>query len=180
MRLEFAQNSYKNTSWSNCMNSFWLCIRIAVALAAVVISGCATRTEFASSMTLPTNQAWVENRKVEYITTDISDQAMAHGTSANYVPRLRDAVGTQKSVLERVYKFPNDEQISVFQSAPSPIGSANLDKSYSPLWRMVMVTWLVPRKFKELRSEEEILSAQDQGLIELKVTDIVVNCPIVR
>jgi len=162
------------------MNRFAYFFKLAMSLFAAILSGCATSVNSLPSITLETNQAWVDNRKVEYITTDISDQTMAQGTSANFVPRLGDAIGMQKSILERVYQFPNNEQISVFQSAPRPIGSGNLDKSYSPLWRMVLVTWRMPGQHREFKSEEELLAGQDAGLISLKVTDIIVNCPIVR
>jgi hypothetical protein len=68
----------------------------------------------------------------------------------------------------------------VFQSAPLPTGGANADRSYSPLWRMVLVRWLKPGAVRELRSEEEVLAAQERGDLALEVTDIVVNCPITR
>ncbi|MBK7719605.1 MAG: hypothetical protein IPJ36_12605 [Simplicispira sp.] len=59
---------------------------------------------------------------------------MAQAAGANYAPRLAGAVGAtgRSSVLERVYKFPAGEQISIFQSAPLPAGSANAVAAYSP------------------------------------------------
>jgi hypothetical protein len=39
----------------------------------------------------------------------------------------------RKSLVERVYKFPQGEQISIFASAPRPAGGANADTSHSPL-----------------------------------------------
>ena len=93
---------------------------------------------------LPLSRAWMDGQTVEYITTDISDAAMASMMGANHVPRLRDALGLQggKSLVVRVYKCPGAEQISVFQSAPSPIGPDNRDRAYSPLWRVVEVRWV--------------------------------------
>jgi len=131
---------------------------------------------------MPLNRAWIDGRIVEYVTTDISDPAMAKALGVNSVPRLADAVAAPpgRSVLERVYKFPNDEQISVFQSAPLPIGPDNRDRNYSPLWRMVLVHWIRPEAVRELKSEEALLAAEERKDLSLEVTDIVVNCPVVR
>ncbi len=132
--------------------------------------------------TLPLHRAWVEGRQVEYVTTDISDAAMALKEGVNYVPRLARAIPApgQPSLVERVYKFVDGEQITVFQSAPRPTGGANADPSYSPLWRVVLVRWRQPQAVRELRSEEAVLAAQERGELTLTLTDIVVNCPITR
>ena len=131
---------------------------------------------------LPVSRAWVDGRIVEYITTDISDQAMARMMGANHVPALAAAIKSVpgQSIVERVYKFPNEEQISIFQSAPSPVGAENRDRSYSPLWRVVMVRWNNPAMGRELKSEEELLAAEDKKQVSLELTDIVVNCPVTR
>jgi hypothetical protein len=155
-----------------------------VLLGALALVGCATASHEAGPMeiVLKLQRAWVDGKRVDYVTTDISDAGMAAQNGVNYVPRLADTLPGEgrKSVVERVYKFPKGEQISVFQSGPSPVGGANTDKSYSPLWRLVMVTWLKPERVRELKSEEELLSAEDRGEVSLRITSIVANCPIVR
>ena len=150
----------------------------------MMLSGCASpffdagRTE----TVLPLQKAWFNGRVVEYVTTDISDAGMARMVGANYVPRLSDAIAGpgKTSLIERVYKFVGNEQISIFQSAPVPAGPDNKDSSYSPLWRVVEVRWLPGKQFRELVSEEELLAAQDKGEIALTETQVVVNCPITR
>ena len=149
-----------------------------------LLTGCASpffdvgRTE----AVVPVSRAWVDGRVVEYITTDISDLAMARMMGSNYVPSLALAVKSApgQSFVERVYKFPNEEQISIFQSAPNPVGSENRDPSYSPLWRVVMVRWNDAAMRREIKSEEELLAAQERKELALEITDIVVNCPITR
>jgi hypothetical protein len=163
----------------NCMRS----VTTAV-LVSLLCTACASpmfdvgRTE----AVLPLNRAWVDGRIVEYVTTDISDKAMATMAGVNHVPRLvgalKDAQG--KSLVERVYKFADDRQISIFQSAPMPVGPGNADRSYSPLWRLVLVRWNNPNAARELKSEEELLAAEDAREVTLEPTDIVVNCPVVR
>jgi hypothetical protein len=135
-----------------------------------------------SETVLPVSRAWVEGRVVEYITTDISDLAMARMMGANHVPSLAAAVKAPpaQSLLQRVYKFHDGEQISIFQSAPSPAGADNEDRNYSPLWRVVMVRWKQPGAQRELKSEEALLAAEERQELTLEVTDIVVNCPVTR
>ncbi len=156
----------------------WLCA------AALLLSACAGPLPGADAAQtlLPLRRAWVDGRPVEYITTDISDAAMARKEGVNYVPRLALALGSpgRPGVTERVYKFPGGEQVSVFPSAPLPTGGGNADLNYSPLWRVVMVRWLRPSAVRELRSEEQLLAAQERGELSLEVTGIVINCPITR
>lgn len=155
-----------------------------VVLVVALLTACASpvfdvgRTE----TVLPLNRAWVNGRVVEYVTTDISDPTMAAMVGANYVPRLALAIrpSPSASLVERVYKFPNSEQISIFQSAPSPVGAANQDQSYSPLWRVVIVHWAPTAHVRELRSEEELLAAEEKKEVSLEVTGVVVNCPVTR
>jgi hypothetical protein len=154
------------------------------AIAIAVLSACASpvfdvgRTE----AVLPLSRAWVDGRVVEYITTDISDLPMAQMMGANHVPGLASAINMPQgsSIVERVYKFPGEEQISVFQSAPNPVGAEDKDRSYSPLWRVVLVRWAGHASPRELKSEEELLAAEEKKEVFLELTRIVVNCPVIR
>ncbi len=138
------------------------------------------------TVSLPLLHGWHDDKEVLYITTDVSDQAVAKAKNANYAPRLRDAVPIYpkppqvKTVLERVYAFPKGEQSkSVFASVPEPLGYESQDTHYSPLWLMYVVVWKDPSKVTELTSEEAILTAEDQGLVTVERTDIVLNCPVI-
>jgi hypothetical protein len=157
---------------------------LAIWLTAALTASCASpvfdvgRTE----TVLPLSRAWHEGKIVEYVTTDISDLDMAKMVGANHVPGLTAALklpsGT--SILQRVYKFAAGDQISIFQSAPRPVGSDNLDRSYSPLWRVVLVKWNSPTPKRELKSEEQLLQAEERREVSLELTDIIVNCPVTR
>ncbi|MDX5364135.1 MAG: hypothetical protein LPJ91_08285 [Pseudazoarcus pumilus] len=131
---------------------------------------------------LPLQRAWFEGQIVEYVTTDVSDRAMAEAHGINHVPRLAEAAALRgaQALTSRVYKFPAGEQIGVFQSSPNPAGSRNTDLAYSPLWRVVMVRWLRAEAVTELKSEEAVLAAEERGDLALEVTDIVINCPVTR
>jgi hypothetical protein len=157
-------------------------VHVLALLSLWLMSGCASTHSFDpyKETVLPLNRAWVSGRQVEYVTTDISDAAMARAAGVNYAPRLRDAIGARPSVLERVYKFPQGGQLSIFQSAPQPVGPDSTDLSYSPLWRLVLVKWIKTEQAHELRTEEELLAAHEKGLLSIEITNIVVNCPITK
>lgn len=136
---------------------------------------------------LPLERAWVEGIPVFYVTTDVSDQAVAAEKGANHVPRLAQTLASagppipgRPSAVEKVYAFVNARQDTVFSSAPAPIGPGNLDRTYSPLWRMVKVRWAVGQEVRVLTSEEAVLDAQEKGMVSLEQTTIVLNCPIVH
>ena len=153
-----------------------------------VIAGCAsTRTPIASSVVqLPLLQGWFDGEEVFYVTTDVSDAEVAAGKRANHVPRLADALRAeprqprQRSAVDKVYAVTNFEQGSVFASAPDPVGALNRDTSYSPLWQMVTVTWAAGRTPRPLKSQEQVLAAADNGDVNLSLTTVVLNCPIVQ
>jgi len=155
---------------------------LAWGAAALLLSACSSFDAGRTETVLRLQHAWVDGRQVAYISTDISDAGAARQNGVNHVPRLADALPAdgRPSLVERVYKFPQGEQISVFPSAPRPAGGANADTGYSPLWRLVMVTWLRPERAHELKSEEDVLAAQERGDVALRVTNIVANCPIIQ
>ncbi|MEO6276372.1 hypothetical protein [Roseateles sp.] len=156
-------------------------IALPLLLTLMLLAACAPWPTRPPEVALPLHQAWVEGRRVDYVTTDISDAAMAAQLGVNHVPRLKDALGAGRaSLTERVYKFVDGSQISIFPSAPAPAGAAQPDANYSPLWRLVQVRWQPGAAVRELRSEEALLDALSRGELSLEVTDIVVNCPVTR
>lgn len=130
-------------------------------------------------VTLPLKEAWFEGDIVHYVSTDISDPGIAKKQGINYVPALADTLKPGMPV-EKAYKFPNDEQATVLPSIPRPVGGANADASYSPLWVLVMVRWKPGVTPHTLKSEEAVLAAEDKGEVELTRTRIVANWPVVR
>jgi len=139
---------------------------------------------------LPLLRGWFEGQEVLYVTTDVSDADVARAKHANYAPLLANALpdsqvstpsGTRHlGATDRVYGTTNFDQASVFASAPRPVGPANTYTAYSPLWQLVQVTWVDTTQARTLRSEEEVLDAQDKGQVTLQVTRVVLNCPIIH
>ena len=157
-------------------------LRPLAALSLLALAAC---TSAPTHVGLPLQHAWFEGQQVDYITTDISDAAMARALGVNHVPALAQALapaapGRPRTPVERVYKFADGEQLSIFPSVPRPVGGANADASYSPLWALVEVRWKPGSTPRQLRSEEALLAAEQAGQVELRHTGIVVNCPVVR
>ena len=175
-----------------------LCVRAAICLMFAALTGAGLQASAAVAATsdvpvltektvatveLPLLAGWYEGHLVHYITTDMSDQAMAKNTGSNYVPRLslalRPPVPGQPSALDRVYKFVNFAQGSVFPSAPQHVGYQNSSEAYTPLWLLYLVTWNEGRQPQILRSEEEVLDAVEKQWVTLTPTSVVVNCPVI-
>lgn len=160
-------------------------IHLLFILGFFLISGCASRHS-SDTISLPLLVGWYNDQAVHYITTDVSDAAMAAKMRANYAPRLRDAIPSYPkspqtaTVIERVYAFPNGEQgRNVFASIPQPLGAKSSDANYSPIWLMYRVEWIEQDNIRELRSEGSIFAAEAKGWVSIIRTDIVVNCPVV-
>jgi len=135
---------------------------------------------------LPLLQAWFEDQAVLYVTTDVSDAQVARAKGANFAPLLAQALpegaarmAGRAGATARVYGFVNFSQASVFASAPEPVGAGNQSLSYTPLWQLAEVRWLQAGQARELRSEEAVLAAEEQGLLTVTPTRVVLNCPIV-
>jgi hypothetical protein len=168
-------------------SSFARAARSVTALTLVAgMTACATGPGGTpTALQFPIQTAWYEGRVVHYVTTDVSDRELARAKGVNFVPRLKDllpdaatADARRGSPLERVYAFINARQPTVFPSIPRPVGPESADLGYTPLWRMVQVSWQPGRAVKELKSEEAILQAEEQGDVKLKLTDFVLNCPV--
>lgn len=152
---------------------------LAVCTAALLAAACASGPPVAE---LPLLQGWFDGEAVFYVTTDVSDATVARDKQANYAPRLAGASGPSgpASPLDNVYAVTNFTQGGVFASAPDPIGPLSRDAAYSPLWRMVAVTWADPAQARVQTSEEQVLAAEQAGQVRLVRTNVVLNCPIVH
>jgi len=155
-------------------------IRRSLAAAALLLAATSAFSQAQpQEITLPLKEAWFEGQIVHYVSTDISDPGIARKQGINYVPALADTLKPGMPV-ERAYKFPGDEQATVLPSIPRPVGGANADATYSPLWVLVMVRWKPGVTPHTLTSEEAVLAAEEKGEVELTRTKIVANWPVVR
>ncbi|HEY8026064.1 MAG TPA: hypothetical protein VIF60_15970 [Burkholderiaceae bacterium] len=179
-----------NSKLRKCGRSSLIAIAAALLLIAawspsaqaLKASGAAANASPAATVEVPLLSGWYDGDVVYYITTDVSQAEMARAAGANYVPRLRHALRTpepgQPSAVDRVYKFSNFEQGSVFPSAPQAAADDGGNAEYTPFWVVYQVTWLPGSKPHLLRSEQEISEAESKKQVGIAATDVVVNCPI--
>jgi len=166
----------------------WACLGLRATFAAVTTASllACSAPMGGGKAHLPLLQAWFEDQAVLYVTTDVSDAQVAQAKGANFAPLLAQTlsdgagrVAGRAGATARVYGFVNFSQASVFASAPEPVGAGNRSPSYTPLWQLAEVRWLHPEQARELRSEEAVLVAEEQGLLTVVPTRVVLNCPIV-
>ncbi len=129
------------------------------------------------SVILPLVHCWYRGKVAYYIQTEASDLTLAEQQRVNYVPRLSNAISA--GAVDDIYTVTNFTQGNVIPSAPIPAGPGNTDPNYTPLWQVSTVTWNSGTTPYTLKSEEEVLKAQDQGLVTIVKTNIVVNCPVI-
>lgn len=164
-------------------------IILLIPILFLTLSGCAHQPEAPTptrAILLPMVGGWFNGEEVYYITTDVSDQAMAQKLHANYAPRLSDAILPHprpigvRSAVERVYVFPEGDQGSILPSSPTPLGHESKDVNYSPIWQVYLVRWEAGKRKALLTSEESLLAAQEQSMVSIEKTEVIVNCPVIK
>jgi hypothetical protein len=129
------------------------------------------------SVVLPLIHCWYKGKVAYYIQTEASDEALAQQQNVNYVPRLSNAIAA--GAVDDIYHVTNFNQGNVIPSAPIPAGPTNTDPNYTPIWQLSLVTWKSGTAPHVLKSEEEVLNAQSQNLLDIVKTNIVINCPVI-
>ena len=133
---------------------------------------------------IPLLKGYENGNEIYFIATDVSDEKTAAfatnltGFKLNYAPALAQ---TPDSARAQAYAFTNGVagdgpfgfQIPVVNAKPG-------DEGYSPLWQVNEVTWNDNATARELKSVQEITSAEQNGELSINNTDIVVNHPAIQ
>jgi hypothetical protein len=155
----------------------------AVALTALIVTGCTSQSGQIPTAALPAGKAYAEGKEIFFVHTEASDADVA-GKLTNmmkspvfYVPSLAKMPA---DALAQVYVFANGVvgkgpfgfQSDVFDNPPGTDG-------YSPLRNINAVTWADPAKARELKSVAEIMAAKNAGDVTIAQPGVVVNMPLV-
>ena len=133
---------------------------------------------------IPLLKGYENGNEIYFIATDVSDEMTAAfatnltGFKVNYAPALAQ---TPDSARAQAYAFTNGVagdgpfgfQIPVVNAKPE-------DEGYSPLWEVNEVTWNDNATARELKSAQEITTAEQNGELSINDTDIVVNHPAIQ
>jgi hypothetical protein len=117
---------------------------------------------------LPLFRAFTQGKEVYYTNFESSDAAFARMIGGAFAPRLAKA---RDDGTDEFFLVTNGAsgQVPVLGSPPG-------DADYSPIWRLVRVTWKAGATKKLLTSEDDI-DAQGENITE-EETAIRFNCPV--
>ena len=146
------------------------------------LAACSPQEESPTAL-LPAGKAFADGKEIYFVHTEASDEGVAKlltdmmSSPVIFVPALADI---PPESLADVYVFDNGLkgmgpfgfQADVFDNPPGTEG-------YSPLRRVIVVTWADPAKARLLTSVDEIVSAKDAGEVTLSMPGVVVNMPFV-
>jgi hypothetical protein len=132
---------------------------------------------------IPAGKAYANGEVIYFTHTEVSDKDIADlltkmmKSPVIYVPALAQA---PDSILANVYVFKNGLagsgplkfQADVFENTPD-------DTGYSPLRRIIFVTWAEGKTAKELKSAAEIQEQVAQNNVTLEKSGVVVNMPFI-
>jgi len=153
----------------------FLLVLLAVALMAGAAGPAVAGTP---SITLRLNPGFYEGQKVFYVNTEASDPGLAAADGTTFVPKLANAIAA--GATADLFHVTNFTQPNVLDAVPYPVGPANSDPDYSPLWQVHLVTWRSGTTPRALRSEDEVRAAEAAGEVTVEATNIVVNCSVVH
>jgi len=132
---------------------------------------------------VPAGIAYVDGQEIRFMHTEVSDADVADvltkmmDSPVLVVPALADAPET---MLAKVYVFKNGVkgmgplgfQPDVFDNPPGSEG-------YTPLRKIVFVSWKDESQARELKSLADVLESEKAGEITLEASNVVVNMPFV-
>ena len=133
---------------------------------------------------IPLSQGYIDGNIAYFIATDASDKEAVSSISnntgfpINYAPLLAQ---TPNSSRGQGYIFTNGVQGQGPNGFQLPVANAIPgDEDYSPLWQSNFVEWNDNATARELKSVEEIMTAQNNGELTVSKSDIIVNSPAIK
>jgi hypothetical protein len=115
---------------------------------------------------------YYDGHKDTFLSTDISNAASAKAEHINFSHKL----GASSKTAEEIYLVMGKAasgQLPVFSSEPG-------ESTYTPLWHEEFVTWKAGSTPQLLVKDDQITQLQKQGMLSVRETSIVLNCPIVK
>lgn len=126
------------------------------------------------AVAFPLAEGFYKGKTLLFIHTDASNpnvasmMTMTVNYTTQYSPKIANV---SEDALAKVYVFKNGVKgVNPFGFQSDVFDSIPVDPSYSPLRKVMFVTWNKDAQSRELKSVEEITSAQDNG--ELAVTGL--------
>jgi len=121
---------------------------------------------------VPSFLGYYDGHKDTFLSTDISNAASAKTEHINFSHKL----GASSKTAEEIYLVNGRSasgQLPVFSSEPG-------EPTYTPLWHEEFVTWKAGVTPQLLVKDDQVTQLQKQGMLTVRETSIVLNCPIVK
>lgn len=154
---------------------------IGALLLAVVMTGVAIGY-FLNPVGVPPVQGYLEGKEIRFIHTETSDPKVAAlltkmmGSPVLVVPSLAQV---PESMSAKVYVFKNGIRgEGPFGFQPDVFDSPPGSKDYTPLRKIVLLTWKNASEARELRSATEVEQAISKGQLAVERPGVVVNMPL--
>jgi hypothetical protein len=113
-----------------------------------------------------------DGHKDVFLSTDISSRSAASAEHINFSRKL----GASNKTAEEIYMVNGTAatgQLPVFSSQPG-------EPTYTPLWHEEFVTWKSGVTPQLLVRDDQIKKLETQGMLTVRDTQIVLNCPIIK
>lgn len=132
-------------------------------------------------VTIPMHSGIYNNSTTYYIITDTNDQNFSQKISEkqNWIVNTSLPLSNLKdSPIGTIYLFTNGLQGNgIYGSQEEIFSKTPQSPTYSPLNKVVEVTWKKGQNPETLHSENEVMKAKEGGRIELKDTDVILDSP---
>jgi hypothetical protein len=133
---------------------------------------------------IPLMKGYENGNEIFFIATDASNEKTAAmitnktGFKANFAPILAQ---TPEASRNQIYAFTNGIAGNGTFGFQLPVVNAKPgDEGYSPLDQLNLVMWNQGVTARELKSVQEIMTAQQNGELTINKTDIIVNHPAIK
>lgn len=154
-----------------------------------LLADLAAGRQVSARVSLPLQIGFFDNQTALYITPEVgvdpsagastiaTAKQIAVAFNANFIPTNFASLPGSPAV-DDIFVFTNFAQGNVLASAPQPAGPTNSNTDYTPLWQVNLVTWVqgTPQK---LTSQANIVAAEQQGLVTIQKTRIIVECSVI-
>jgi hypothetical protein len=140
----------------------------------------------AAAPRVPPVFGYYDGQQIFFIHTEASDQQIAQVLQkmmGSPVPVVQSLAQVPDQALSELYVFtngvkPQDTPLGPLNFQPDVFATAPSEAGYSPLVRIVRVTWKNQAQARVLKSEQEITKAKAAGQLTLTRTDVVVTAPL--
>lgn len=160
----------------------WMTVTL-VLIVALALAGCASQEKMGTTALMPAGMAYAEGREIYFMHTEASDADVAQlltemmDSPVLHVPTL---AAVPDSALANVYVFANGpDGMGPLGFAPDVFDAPPGAAGYTPLRRLVLVTWADPGAGRVLKSAAEVVEAAAAGAVTLEEPGVVINMPFV-